>query len=256
MTGNVSGNVVGSLTGNSIGNLTGDVYNANSNKVLENGSGSPTSNGGIPNAFFYGTSSYSSQALTAAYAASSGTGITEAQARSYVTTSMNSGGGIANTLPKFSGTSQLGLSSINDNGTSVSISTALTVATKIIANSLTGSIYGAITSPPSEVFITAASTYTIDGDGGPSSVLHVSSSGATVSLNLRKGKTCTILIKNGGAYSISAWNASINGGVSTTSIYWKNGSAPTITSGLGKKDVFTFVNINDYVLGSSVQNFS
>ena len=113
-----------------------------------------------------------------------------------------------------------------------------------------------ITSPPSEVEITAGSTYTINGDLYPSSVLHVSSSGATVSLNLRKGKTCTILIKNGGAYSISAWNASINGGVSTTSIYWKNGSAPTITSGLGKKDVFTFVNINNYVLGSSVQNFS
>ncbi len=142
LTGNVAGNVIGSLQGNVLGNLTGDILNANSNKILENGSGAATANGGYPNAFFYGTSSYATQALTAAYAASSGTGVTSAQARSYVTTSMNSGGGVANTLPKFSGTSQLGLSSINDNGTSVSISTALTVATKISAGSVTGSFYG------------------------------------------------------------------------------------------------------------------
>ena len=71
-----------------------------------------------------------------------GSGISAAQAKSYVTTSMNSGGGVANTLPKFSGTSKLGLSSINDNGTSVSISTALTVATKISAGGISGSFYG------------------------------------------------------------------------------------------------------------------
>lgn len=242
------------FNGGLTGSLRGDVYTQGGNKVLENGT-TANPNGNVPSAFFYGTSSYATQALTAAYV-DGGSGISATQAKSYVTTSMNSGGGVVNTIPKYSGTSKLGLSSISDNGTNVDISSYLSVTGKVTAQSLTGSFYGVLTSPPSDVKITAASTYTINGDLYPSSVLHVSSSGATVTLNLTKGKTCTVLIKNNGAYSISTWNTSINWGASTTSLYWKNGSAPTITSGAGKKDVFTFVNINDYVLGSAVQNFS
>ena len=133
VTGNVAGNVTGNVTGNVSGNVTGDIYSPISILVLDNGTGLAKS------ARFYGTSSYSTWAENVIGGAS---GISAAQAKSYVTTSMNSGGGVANTLPKFSGTSKLGLSSINDNGTSVSISTALTVATKISATSITGSFYG------------------------------------------------------------------------------------------------------------------
>jgi hypothetical protein len=131
--GNVTGNIAGNVTGNITGNVTGDIYSPTSNLVLDNGTGVPKS------ARFYGTSSF---ATWAENVVGGNTGISATQARSYVTTSMNSGGGVANALPKFSGTSKLGLSSINDNGTSVSISTALTVATKISATSVSGSFYG------------------------------------------------------------------------------------------------------------------
>ena len=131
--GNVTGNVAGNVTGNITGNVTGDIYSPTSMLVLDNGTGVPKS------ARFYGTSSF---ATWAENVVGGNTGINATQARSYVTTSMNSGGGVANTLPKFSGTSKLGLSSINDNGTSVSISTALTVATKISAGGISGSFYG------------------------------------------------------------------------------------------------------------------
>jgi len=129
VTGNVAGNVVGSVTGN----ITGDVYSPTSNLVLDNGTGVPKS------ARFYGTSSF---ATWAENVIGGGSGISAAQAKSYVTTSMNSGGGVANTLPKFSGTSKLGLSSIVDDGTLVTISTALQVNQKISATSITGSFYG------------------------------------------------------------------------------------------------------------------
>lgn len=133
VTGNVAGNLTGNVVGSVTGNITGDVYSPTSNLVLDNGTGVPKS------ARFYGTSSF---ATWAGNVIGGGSGISAADAKSYVTTSMNSGGGVANTLPKFSGTSKLGLSSINDNGTSVSISTELTVATKISATSITGSFYG------------------------------------------------------------------------------------------------------------------
>ena len=129
VTGNVAGNVVGSVTGN----VTGDIYSPTSNLVLDNGTGVPKS------ARFYGTSSF---ATWAENVIGGGSGISAAQAKSYVTTSMNSGGGVANTLPKFSGTSKLGLSSIVDDGTLVTISTALQVNQKISSTSITGSFYG------------------------------------------------------------------------------------------------------------------
>lgn len=132
VTGNLTGNVIGSLNGSVLGNVTGDIYSPTSQLVLDNGAGAAKLSR------FYGSSSYA----LVAESVSGGSGISAAQARSYVTTSMNSGGGVTNTIPKYIGTTQVGLSSINDNGTSVSISTALTVATKISATSVTGSFYG------------------------------------------------------------------------------------------------------------------
>ena len=133
VTGNVAGNLTGNVVGSVTGNITGDVYSPTSNLVLDNGTGVPKS------ARFYGTSSF---ATWAENVIGGGSGISAAQAKSYVTTSMNSGGGVANTLPKFSDTSKLGLSSIIDDGTLVTISTALQVNNKISCNSFTGSFYG------------------------------------------------------------------------------------------------------------------
>ena len=60
--------------GNITGSIRGDVYSQNGDKVLENGT-SANPNGNVPTAFFYGTSSYAIQALTAAYAAAGGSAI-------------------------------------------------------------------------------------------------------------------------------------------------------------------------------------
>jgi hypothetical protein len=68
VTGNITGDVTGTVTGNVTGNVTGDVYNATTTKVLESGNTTPTANGGVSSAYFLGSSSYATQALTAAYA--------------------------------------------------------------------------------------------------------------------------------------------------------------------------------------------
>jgi hypothetical protein len=60
--------------GNITGSIRGDVYSQNGDKVLENGT-SANPNGNVPTAYFYGTSSYAIQALTAAYAAAGGSAI-------------------------------------------------------------------------------------------------------------------------------------------------------------------------------------
>lgn len=255
-----------------LGRLTGDIYNANSNKVLENGSGAPTPNGGIPNAYFYGTSSYASRAFTSSYALASGGSATNGLpvgGSQYQIISKNSATPYdvswITPVTRSGAPSQYDMTMWNSSyaiksapGFTYSSGADLYVFNKSVNTNLglTGSVRGVVTSPTNEVKVTAASSYTINGDLYPANTLHISASNSTITLNLRNGKTCTVLIKNGGAYSISTWNASINGGASTTSIYWKSGTPPTITSGVGKKDVFTFVNVNDYVLGSAIQNFS
>ena len=261
------------ITANSgfVGNLTGDIYNANANKVLENGSGTPTPNGGIPNAYFYGTSSFANQALTSAYAvsgpaAANGLPVGGTQ---YQTLSKNSSTNYdvswVTPITKTGSPSQYDMTIWDGSyviktapGFTYSVGSDLYVFNKSVNtnNGLTGSVRGVVTSPLTTVTVSAATTYTIDADSYPSVVLDVQATGATVTVQMRKGKTCTILVKNNGAYSISTWNTSTDGGATTTSLYWKNGSTPTITSGIGKLDVFTFVNINDYVLGSAIQNFS
>lgn len=266
--GNVTGNVNGNLTGNAVGNLTGDILNANSNKILENGSGNATSNGGYPNAFFYGTSSYSTQALTAAYASSGAGSLPSGGSQYQVIIKDGSGGATwstpitrsgapaANYVSYWTNSRTLAASSMTFySGTDTFQATNLTATGIITANSsITGSLYGAVTSPPSSVSLAAAGTATINGDLYPSSKLTVNGTGGTVTINLRKGKTCTVYVNNTGAYTISTWNVSIDGGATTTSIYWKNATVPSITS--SGKDVFTFVNIDDNVFASAIQNFS
>jgi len=75
-------------------------------------------------------------------------------------------------------------------------------------------------------------------------------------MSLLSGQTATVLVKNSGAFNVTHWSGSLNGATANTKIYWKSGIEPTVTSGDLKRDVFTFVNINNMIFGSSIQNFS
>jgi len=94
--GNLTGNVIGTITGTSYGDFVGDVYNSSGNKALESGT-TANPGGNIPNAFFYGTSSYASQALTAAYAAAGAGGLPGGGNQYQVATKDGSGGTIWST---------------------------------------------------------------------------------------------------------------------------------------------------------------
>ena len=101
---------------------------------------------------------------------------------------------------------------------------------------------------------TPAQTRTLNGDKFGSIKLELSASG-TITMSLKTGQTCTILIEsNGVGNNVTAWTGLTDSG--TVSIYWKNGSVPTVTSGIGKKDVFTFINVQNKILASAIQNFS
>lgn len=313
VTGEVTGSVTGSLNGNVVGNLTGDVngtltgevtsiggtstftkavvsrltasnpilgdlrgdiYTQTGTKVLENGTGVTTSNGGIPSAYFYGTSSYASQALTAAYAAAGG---------SAPINGLPSGGTQYQVLLKNSGTnydvgwvnpitaSTVGVANylaiwdgarILKNVNSFYYDTNQYVSTLPIKS--TNGFYitsgqGAFTGSARcnediKSISTPGETKTLYGDKFGSIKLELSSSG-NVTMSLKTGQTCTIFIEsNGSGNTVSAWSGISD--VGATSIYWKNGSVPTVSSGAGKKDVFTFVNISSKIFASAVQNFS
>jgi hypothetical protein len=151
---------VGSLTGNVTGNLTGDVYNSTTTKVLESGNTTTTPNGGVSSAYFYGTSSYANQALTAAYAATGGTivnGIPIGGTR-YQLLAKNSGTnydaiwtnpitssnlGNPNNLVVWDGTTSIrDYNNFYWNGVDTYVCTAKLQLGKLTAQSLSGSFYG------------------------------------------------------------------------------------------------------------------
>jgi hypothetical protein len=151
---------VGSLTGNVTGNLTGDVYNSTTTKVLESGNTTTTPNGGVSSAYFYGTSSYANQALTAAYAATGGTiinGIPTAGTR-YQLLAKNSGTnydvnwtnpitssnlGNPNNLVVWDGTKSIrDYNNFYWNGIDTYVCTAKLQLGKLTAQSLSGSFFG------------------------------------------------------------------------------------------------------------------
>lgn len=273
---------IGNVTGNVTGNLTGDVYNASSNKILENGSGAATSNGGYPNAFFYGTSSYATQALTAAYAAAGGSAINgvpiggsqyqilakktgvdyEVQWTNPITASNQ---GALNYIAVWDSARTLkNVSNFNYNGGVWNSSVPLIVSDRLTANSITvGETTGGITSSfkgySQTVTVptgTGATQYkTISGHKYSSVFLKLSSS-AYCTMSLMKGQTTSVFVQNSGNYKVLKWSGSLDGGAtSSTKVYWKNGLSASITQGDQKKDIITFVNINDKIFGSAVNNF-
>ena len=264
---------VGSLTGNVTGNLTGDVYNSTATKVLESGNTTTTPNGGVSSAYFYGTSSYANQALTAAYAATGGTivnGIPIGGTR-YQLLAKNSGTnydaiwtnpitastvGVANYLTIWDGTRTLkNVNNFYYNTNDYVTELPLRSKNGFYINSGEGAFTGsARNNEDLKTITTPAQTRTLNGDKFGSIKLELSASG-TFTMSLKTGQTCTILIEiNGVGNNVTAWTGLTDSG--TVSIYWKNGSVPTVTSGIGKKDVFTFINVQNKILASAIQNFS
>jgi len=264
----------GNVTGNVTGNLTGDVYNSTSTKVLESGNTTPTANGGVASAAFYGTSSYANQALTAAYASSGGSAIN----------GLPTGGSQYQILAKNSGTNYdvswttpLSASTQGSNNYVTVWSGAKTVkdvgnfyynpsspswnlGVPLLVNGglyvLNGGITGSLKSLESSYTVSSLNeSKFINGVNYSSNVLQLSQSG-NVTMSLLSGQTATVLVKNSGAFNVTHWSGSLNGATANTKIYWKSGIEPTVTSGDLKRDVFTFVNINNMIFGSSIQNFS
>lgn len=258
------------FVGNLTGNLTGDVYNSTATKVLESGNTTPTANGGVASAFFYGTSSYATQALTAAYAA----------------------GGVGNGLPTGGSTYQVLAKTSNSNyqvtwtnpitASTVGSTDYLTiwdgartlknlnnfywdgVNTYVIQTQLqvdqgiqsTGGFTGSFVGDSATVTVTGASPYKkINGHKKSSVKLNLSASGYCT-MSLMAGQTTTVFVQNSGNFKVLKWSGSLDGGsTANTKVYWKNGLSASITQGDQKKDVITFVNIDNKIFGSAINNF-
>ena len=74
-------------------------------------------------------------------------------------------------------------------------------------------------------------------------------------MSLYNGQTTSVFVENGGAYAVTKWSGSLNNVDANTKIYWPGGITPTITTGIGKKDIFLFRNIENKIFGTIVQNF-
>ncbi len=263
------------FVGNLTGNLTGDVYNSTATKVLESGNTTPTINGGVSSAFFYGTSSYATQALTAAYAAGGvGNGL-PAGGSTYqilaktsnsdyqvtwtnpITASSLNGVGVNGYITLWGGSRDLkNLNNFYYDGTDRYVVDTILQGNKgmyLAYGAFTGSYRGnatdtkTISSLNQGRFLNGVKFSTIQ--------LELSQSG-NVTMSLLDGQTSTVLVKNSGAYIVQHWSGSLNGSTANSKIYWKLGIEPTVTSGDLKQDVFTFVNINNRIYGSTIQNFS
>ena len=268
-----SGNVTGNITGNVTGNLTGDVYNSTATKVLESGTTTPTANGGVASAAFYGTSSYATQALTAAYASAGGSAINGVPigGNQYQILAKNTNAdyavgwtnpitastvGVADYLTVWGGTRTLkNLNNFYWDGAKYVIETQLQVNRGITAQygAFTGSYRGNATD--TETISSLNQGRILNGVRYSTLILALSQSG-NVTMSLLDGQTSTVLVKNSGTYTVQHWSGSLNGSTANTKIYWKSGVEPSVTSGNLKQDVFTFVNIKSKIYGSAIQNFS
>ena len=302
--GNIDGTIIGAasaatITGTTItattgfiGNLTGDVYNASSNKILENGSGAATSNGGYPNAFFYGTSSYATQALTAAYAAAGGSAINgvpiggsqyqilaKNSATPYdvgwtnpITSSIVVSASATGDIVVWGGFPQREITSRNNfrfnqasqkyvcdvlfQSNKFTSDNGITVTTGAVTGSFVGYNQTKTISSPSNLY------QVLLGHKNSFITLKLSASGYCT-MSLMRGQTTSVLVTNNGSFSVSKWSGSLDGGATaTTKVYWSaNGPGmsptytPTITYGIGKKDLITFVNVDDKIIGTIVQDF-
>lgn len=273
VTGNITGDVTGTVTGNVTGDLTGDVYNATTTKVLESGNTTPTANGGVSSAYFLGSSSYATQALTAAYApAGAALNGLPTGGSQYQVLAKNSGTpydaiwtnpitastvGIANYLTIWDGARTLkNLNNFYWDGTNTYVIQTQLQANqgiKVLNGAFTGSYRGNATD--TKTISSLNQGRFLNGVKYSTLILELSQSG-NVTMSLLDGQTSTVLVKNSSTYTIQHWSGSLNGSTANTKIYWKSGVEPSVTSGNLKQDVFTFVNVKDRIYGSAIQNFS
>ena len=263
------------FVGNLTGNLTGDVYNSTATKVLESGNTTTTPNGGVSSAYFYGTSSYANQALTAAYAAAGGSAIngipiggTQYQVLAkntntsydvgWTTPITRSGVPNSNYLTYWNNPTTLSdtqiLYTTSPNVLTFNPGTLRVQNIEIIGN---GSITGSYRGNPTDTKTISSLNQGrfLNGVKYSTLILELSQSG-NVTMSLLDGQTSTVLVKNSNTYTIQHWSGSLNGSTANTKIYWKSGVEPSVTSGNLKQDVFTFVNVKDRIYGSAIQNFS
>jgi hypothetical protein len=261
----------GSFSGSSFGYFKGDLYTKNGDKVLENGT-SANPGGNVPSAYFYGTSSYANQSLTAAYALAGGengnvpTGGSQYQVLNKLSATDNDTGWVTPVTrsgvpdPNYlsywtNGNTLAGTSIVYNHSANILYFNPGTISVTSIqvSNAITGSFKG----NTDVVTIESGDLYqTITGHLNSTAFLELSASGY-VTLSLMSGQTTTVLVQNTGNYKVLKWSGSLDGGATAnTKIYWKNGLSSSITQGDQKKDVITFININDKIFGSSVNNFS
>lgn len=271
--------------GNVTGNLTGDVYNASSNKILENGSGAATLNGGYPNAFFYGTSSYATQALTAAYAAAGGSAINgvpiggsqyqilaKNSATPYdvgwtnpITASIVAAAAATGDIVVWGGFPQREITSWNNfrfnqasqkyvcdvlfQSNKFTSDNGITVTAGAVTGSFVGYNQTKTISSPSNLY------QVLLGHKNSFITLKLSASGYCT-MSLMRGQTTSVFVQNSGLFKVLKWSGSLDGGnTASTKVYWKNGLSSSITQGDQKKDIITFVNIDNKIFGSAVNNF-
>ena len=297
--GNIDGTIIGAVsaatitgttitaTAGFIGDLTGDVYNSTATKVLESGTTTPTPNGGVSTAYFLGTSSYAIRALTASYAAAGGSainGIPIAGSQyqilakntntnydvSWINPITASNQGVPNYIAVWDGARILtNLNNFNYNGGAWNSSVPLIVSGRLTANSITvGESTGGITGSfvgyaQNKTISNPSDLYQVLSGHKYSSIRLALSASGYCTMSLMKGQTTSVLVKNSGAFTVSKWSGSLDGGATAaTKVYWSaNGPGvsptytPTITSGNGKKDLITFVNVDDKIIGTIVQDF-
>ena len=285
----ITGTTITATTGFS-GNVTGDVYNSTATKVLESGTTTPTFNNGVSTAYFYGTSSYAIQALTSAYAAYAASSVSAngvpVGGSQYQLLTKNSGTnydaiwtnpitasnqGVLNHIAVWDSDPRT-LKNLNNfyyNGGAWNSSVPLNVSGRLNSDGITvGPHNGGITSSyvgytQNKTIESPSNLYQVLSGHKNSSIRLALSASGYCTMSLMKGQTTTVLVKNQNNFTVSKWSGSLDGGTTAnTKVYWSaNGPGtaptytPTITSGNNKKDLITFVNVDDKIFGTIVQNF-
>jgi hypothetical protein len=96
------------------------------------------------------------------------------------------------------------------------------------------------------VLTPAAGVVNMNGALGPAFSLSLAADVTSFVVALQSGQSASVCITQTGSFTVTFH----------TDIEWAGGTAPTISTGAGKKDVITFIKIGDVIYGSALQNFS
>jgi hypothetical protein len=96
------------------------------------------------------------------------------------------------------------------------------------------------------VLTPAAGVVNMNGALGPAFSLSIAANVTSFVVALQSGQSASVCITQTGSFTV-AFHGDIE---------WAGGTAPTISTGAGKKDVITFIKIGDVIYGSALQDFS